>query len=404
MRVLPVFGTRPEAIKMAPVVQALAQHKEILPRVCVTGQHRQMLDQVMATFALKADYDLDIMQPGQALGDVFARVLSGLGPILTQFRPDYVLVQGDTATSTAAAVAAFYADIAVGHVEAGLRTGNLKSPWPEEANRRLTAVMASRHYAPTLRARDALLAEGYPRDNIVLTGNTVIDALLRVANDVTSPGPLRQRLDQTFSWLDRQKRVVLVTGHRRESFGAGFARICDALAKIAHRDDIEIVYPVHLNPNVRGPVGERLSGFANVKLIEPLDYQSFVYLMTRCHLILTDSGGVQEEAPSLGKPVLVMRDTSERIEAVEAGVARLVGTDAATIVAAVDEVLDCENSYAAMARGANPFGDGRASERIVKDLLICNKQKFNPSASSALAMSDFPQRRRLPLEALKSSA
>ena len=275
---------------MAPVVQALAQHKEILPRVCVTGQHRQMLDQVMATFALKADYDLDIMQPGQALGDVFARVLSGLGPILTQFRPDYVLVQGDTATSTAAAVAAFYADIAVGHVEAGLRTGNLKSPWPEEANRRLTAVMASRHYAPTLRARDALLAEGYPRDNIVLTGNTVIDALLRVANDVTSPGPLRQRLDQTFSWLDRQKRVVLVTGHRRESFGAGFARICDALAKIAHRDDIEIVYPVHLNPNVRGPVGERLSGFANVKLIEPLDYQSFVYLMTRCHLILTDFG------------------------------------------------------------------------------------------------------------------
>jgi UDP-N-acetylglucosamine 2-epimerase len=404
MRVLSVFGTRPEAIKMAPVVQALAQHKEILPRVCITGQHRQMLDQVMATFALKADYDLDIMQPGQALGDVFARVLSGLGPILKQFRPDYVLVQGDTATSTAAAVAAFYADIAVGHVEAGLRTGNLKSPWPEEANRRLTAVMASRHYAPTLRARDALLAEGYPRDNIVLTGNTVIDALLRVANDVTSPGPLRQRLDQTFSWLDRQKRVVLVTGHRRESFGAGFARICDALAKIARRDDIEIVYPVHLNPNVRGPVGERLTGFTNVKLIEPLDYQSFVYLMTRCHLILTDSGGVQEEAPSLGKPVLVMRDTSERIEAVEAGVARLVGTDAATIVAAVDEVLDCENSYAAMARGANPFGDGRASERIVKDLMTCKKQKSNLSASSASAMSDFQPQLRSPRAALTSSA
>jgi UDP-N-acetylglucosamine 2-epimerase len=404
MRVLSVFGTRPEAIKMAPVVQALAQHKEILPRVCVTGQHRQMLDQVMATFALKADYDLDIMQPGQALGDVFARVLNGLGPILTQFRPDYVLVQGDTATSTAAAVAAFYADIAVGHVEAGLRTGNLKSPWPEEANRRLTAVVAARHYAPTLRARDALLAEGYPRDNIVLTGNTVIDALLRVANNVTSPGPLRQRLDQTFSWLDGQKRIVLVTGHRRESFGAGFARICDALAKIARRDDIEIVYPVHLNPNVRGPVGEQLSGFANVKLIEPLDYQSFVYLMTRCHLILTDSGGVQEEAPSLGKPVLVMRDTSERIEAVEAGVARLVGTDAATIVAAVDEMLDCENSYAAMARGANPFGDGRASERIVKDLMTCKKQKSNPSASSASAMSDFQPQLRSPRAALTSSA
>jgi UDP-N-acetylglucosamine 2-epimerase (non-hydrolysing) len=389
---------------MAPVVRALAQQKEILSRVCVTGQHREMLDQVMATFALKADYDLNIMQPGQALGDVFARVLSGLGPILAQFQPDYVLVQGDTASSTAAAVAAFYSGVAVGHVEAGLRTGDLKSPWPEEANRRLTAVVASRHYAPTPRAHEALLAEGYPPESIILSGNTVIDALLRVASGVTSPGPLKQRLDRTFSWLDPRKRILLVTGHRRESFGAGFARICDALGKIARRDDVEIVYPVHLNPNVRGPATERLSGFHNIKLIEPLDYQSFVYLMTRCHLILTDSGGVQEEAPSLGKPVLVMRDTSERIEAVEAGVARLVGTDAATIVTAVDEILDRKDCYTAMATGANPFGDGRASERIVKDLLICNKQKFNPSASSALAMSDFPQRRRLPLEALKSSA
>jgi UDP-N-acetylglucosamine 2-epimerase len=404
MRVLSVFGTRPEAIKMAPVVQALAEQKEILSRVCITGQHRQMLDQVMATFALKADYDLDIMQPGQALGDVFARVLTGLGPILKQFKPDYVLVQGDTATSTAAAVAAFYSDIAIGHVEAGLRTGNLRSPWPEEANRRLTGVVASRHYAPTLRARDALLAEGHARENIILTGNTVIDALLRIAHDVTVPGALQQQLDRTFSWLDPQKRIVLVTGHRRESFGDGFARICDALARIARRDDLEIVYPVHLNPNVRGPVTEKLSGFPNVRLIEPLDYQGFVYLMTRSHLILTDSGGVQEEAPSLGKPVLVMRDTSERIEAVEAGVARLVGTDVATIVAAVDEMLDCENSYAAMARGANPFGDGRASERIVKDLMTCKKQKSNPSASSASAMSDFQPQQRSPRAALTSSA
>jgi UDP-N-acetylglucosamine 2-epimerase (non-hydrolysing) len=392
MRVLSVFGTRPEAIKMAPVVHALAQQKEVLSRVCVTGQHRQMLDQVMATFALKADYDLNIMQPGQALGDAFGRVLSGLGPILAQFQP---------VSSTAAAVAAFYSGVAVGHVEAGLRTGDLKSPWPEEANRRLTAVVASRHYAPTPRARDALLAEGHLRESIILTGNTVIDALLQVANAVTSPGALKQRLDRSFSWLDPQKRIVLVTGHRRESFGAGFARICDALGKIARRDDIQIVYPVHLNPNVRGPVLERLSGFVNIKLIEPLDYQSFVYLMTRCHLILTDSGGVQEEAPSLRKPVLVMRDTSERIEAVEAGVARLVGTHAATIVAAVDEILDRKDSYAAMARGSNPFGDGHASERIVKDLLIC-KQKFNPSASSASAMSDSQPRRRLPLEALTS--
>jgi len=403
MRVLSVFGTRPEAIKMAPVVRALAQQKEILSRVCVTGQHREMLDQVMAAFALKPDYDLNIMQPGQALGDVFARVLSGLGPILAQFQPDYVLVQGDTASSTAAAVAAFYSGVAVGHVEAGLRTGDLKSPWPEEANRRLTAVVASRHYAPTPRAREALLAEGYLRESIILSGNSVIDALLQVASDVTSPGPPKQRLDRTVSWLDPRKRI-LVTGHRRESFGAGFARICDALGKIARRDDVEIVYPVHLNPNVRGPVSERLSGFHNIKLIEPLDYQSFVYLMTRCHLILTDSGGVQEEAPSLGKPVLVMRDTSERIEAVEGGVARLVGTHAATIIAAVDEILDRKDSYAAMATGANPFGDGHASERIVKDLLICSKQKFNPSASSASAMSDSPPRRRSPLEVLTSSA
>jgi UDP-N-acetylglucosamine 2-epimerase len=404
MRVLSVFGTRPEAIKMAPVVRALAKHDDVRSRVCVTGQHREMLDQVMATFALKADYDLDIMQPGQALGDVLARVVSGLGPIFSEFQPDYVLVQGDTASSTAAAVAAFYCGIAVGHVEAGLRTGNLKSPWPEEANRRLTAVVTSRHYAPTARARDALLAEGHSGDSIVLSGNTVIDALLQVAFAVTSPGAAKQRLDRTFSWLDPRKRVVLVTGHRRESFGAGFARICEALATIARRDDIEIVYPVHLNPNVRGPVTERLAGFANIKLIEPLDYQSFVYLMTRCHLILTDSGGVQEEAPSLRKPVLVMRDTSERLEAVEAGVARLVGTDVATIVAAVDEMLDHKSSYAAMASGANPFGDGRASERIVKDLLICSKQKFNPSASSASAMSDSQRRQRLPRAALTSSA
>jgi UDP-N-acetylglucosamine 2-epimerase len=404
MRVLSVFGTRPEAIKMAPVVRALAEHEDVRSRVCVTGQHREMLDQVMATFALKADYDLDIMQPGQALGDVLARVVSGLGPIFSEFQPDYVLVQGDTASSTAAALAAFYCGIAVGHVEAGLRTGNLKSPWPEEANRRLTAVVTSRHYAPTARARDALLAEGHADDSIVLSGNTVIDALLQVADAVTSPGAAKQRLDRTFSWLDPRKRVVLVTGHRRESFGAGFARICEALATIARRDDVEIVYPVHLNPNVRGPVTERLAGFANIKLIEPLDYQSFVYLMTRCHLILTDSGGVQEEAPSLRKPVLVMRDTSERLEAVEAGVARLVGTDVATIVAAVDEMLDRKNSYAAMASGANPFGDGRASERIVKDLLICSKQKFNPSASSASAMSDSQRRQRSPRAALTSSA
>jgi UDP-N-acetylglucosamine 2-epimerase (non-hydrolysing) len=399
MRVLSVFGTRPEAIKMAPVIHALTPEKGVETRVCVTGQHREMLDQVMAAFALTPDYDLDIMRPGQALSEVFARVMSGLDGVLTQWRPDFVLVQGDTASSTAAAVAAFFRGIRVGHVEAGLRTGNLASPWPEEANRRLTAVVTARHYAPTRRAREALVQEGHAPESIVVCGNTVIDALMRVAREVTAPGPLRQSLEAKFSWLNPAKRLVLVTGHRRESFGAGFAQICEALATIARRGDVEIVYPVHLNPQVRGPVFERLSDYRNVALIEPLDYRQFVYLMSRSYLILTDSGGVQEEAPSLRKPVLVMRDTSERLEAVEAGVARLVSTDPATIVAAVDEMLDCDDAYAAMASGANPFGDGRASERIVRDLVTCS-QEFKPSPSLASVMSAFPPPRRLRRAAL----
>jgi UDP-N-acetylglucosamine 2-epimerase len=399
MRVLSVFGTRPEAIKMAPVVRALAGQPDIVSKVCLTGQHREMLDQVMATFAIAADYDLAIMQPNQTLSDVFARVLTGLDPILVEFKPDFLLVQGDTVSSTAAALAAFFRGIRVGHVEAGLRTGNLKSPWPEEADRRMTAVVTSRHYAPTPRARDALLNEGYAPDSIIVSGNTVIDALIHVARDVTSSGVTKQWLDQQFAWLDPQKRIVLVTGHRRESFGDGFARICEALRAIARRTDIEIVYPVHLNPNVRKPVFEHLSGLRNIRLIEPLDYQQFVYLMTRSHLILTDSGGVQEEAPSLRKPVLVMRDTSERIEAIEAGVARLVSTDPATILAAVDDVLDDENAYALMSSGTNPFGDGHASERIVKDLIKC-KRDFKLSPSLDLATSDFPLPQPLPHAAL----
>jgi len=399
MRVLSVFGTRPEAIKMAPVVLALAEREGVTSKVCLTGQHREMLDQVMATFAITADYDLAVMQPEQTLSNIFALVLTGLDPILAQFQPDFLLVQGDTASSTAAALAAFFRGIPVGHVEAGLRTGNLRSPWPEEANRRVTAVVTSRHYAPTERARDALLKEGYPPNNVIVSGNTVIDALLHVARAVTARGPVREQLDRTFSWLDPRKRMVLVTGHRRESFGAGFARICDALRTIAHRSDLEIVYPVHLNPNVRKPVFERLSGLRNIRLIEPLDYQQFVYLMTRSHLILSDSGGVQEEAPSLRKPVLVMRDTSERIEAVEAGVARLVGTDPAAIVAAVNEILDDENAYARMASGANPFGDGRASERIVKDLMKCQLESKS-SRSLDLDMSDFQPPPPLPHAAL----
>jgi UDP-N-acetylglucosamine 2-epimerase (non-hydrolysing) len=369
MKILSVFGTRPEAIKMAPVIRRLAETGAVTQRICVTGQHRKMLDDVLAAFGLTPDHDLDVMQPGQQVADVFGRVMTGLTPVLSEFRPDYVLVQGDTASSTAAALSAFFASIPVGHVEAGLRTGNLRSPWPEEANRRLTAIVTGRHYAPTARARDALVAEGYPDDAVLVTGNTVIDALLQVAAQVTAPGPVKAALDREFDWLSADRRIVLVTGHRRESFGHGFVQICEALRALARRTDVQVVYPVHLNPNVRGPVFQALADFDNVRLLEPLDYRRFVYLMTRCHLILTDSGGVQEEAPALRKPVLVMRDTSERLEAVDAGVARLVTTDPATIVANLNDLLDRDDAYAAMARGANPFGDGRASERIVADLV-----------------------------------
>ncbi len=378
MRVLSVFGTRPEAIKMAPVVLALAEAEQVQSRVCVTGQHRQMLDDVMSAFSLNADYDLNIMRPNQSLAEVFTGVMGGLDPILAEFRPDYVLVQGDTATSTAAALTAFFRSVKVGHVEAGLRTGDLFSPWPEEANRRLTAVVTTRHYAPTQRARSALLAEGFPGESILVSGNTVIDGLLRMVEDISAPGPLKRGLDAKFSWVDPAKRIILVTGHRRESFGDGFRQICVALKSIARRQDTQIVYPVHLNPNVRGPVFEHLADESNIRLIEPLNYPEFVYLMKRSYLILTDSGGIQEEAPALRKPVLVMRDTSERMEAVEAGVARLVTTEPEPIVAAVEQLLDSPATYAAMASGKNPFGDGRASRLIVQDLLRCGRTARQP--------------------------
>ncbi len=400
MRILSVFGTRPEAIKMAPVVLALAGANEVTSRVCVTGQHRRMLDDVMATFSLIPDYDLDIMRPNQTMADVFASVMRGLDSILVSFKPDFVLVQGDTASSTAAALAAFFRSIKVGHVEAGLRTGNLASPWPEEANRRLTAVVAARHYAPTQRARDALLQEGHDAKTIVVSGNTVIDALLWVSQAVTGQGLLKQDMDAEFSWLDPSKRLILVTGHRRESFGSGFARICDALRAIARRSDVQIVYPVHLNPNVRAPVFERLAGLGNIALIEPQNYPQFVYLMARSHIILTDSGGIQEEAPALRKPVLVMRDNSERPEALEAGVARLVTTNPETILAAVDELLDRDHVYLAMSAGANPFGDGHASQRIVRDILTCSPE-YKESQSSVLAMSVSRLPQPLPHAALR---
>lgn len=368
MKILVVFGTRPEAIKMAPVVRALRAIPAIETRVCVTGQHRSMLDGVLSAFEITPDHDLDVMSTNQGLSDVFARILSGLDPILVSWRPDFVVVQGDTATSTAAAMAAFFRQIRVGHVEAGLRTFNMASPWPEEGNRRLTAVVADRHYAPTESARRALLAEGYPDDAIRVTGNTVIDALLQTVGAIEAEGPLKASLDAEFAWIDPRKRLILVTGHRRESFGMGFRGICEALTTIADRPDVQIVYPVHLNPNVRGPVFERLGGLPNLHLIEPLDYPRFVALMARAYLILTDSGGIQEEAPALRKPVLVMRDTSERPEAVTAGVARLVGTDPVDIVSGVAALLDDGSLYAAMASGASPFGDGRAAQRIVADL------------------------------------
>lgn len=387
IKVLSVFGTRPEAIKMAPVVECLRDLPGVDSRICLTGQHREMLDDVLSAFAITGDYDLNVMRPGQKVGDVFGRVMTALTPILAAFRPDHVLIQGDTATSTAAALAAFFHGARIGHVEAGLRTGNLFSPWPEEANRRVTAVVASRHYAPTVRARDALLREGHAPQDVVVTGNTVIDALLRVAERVARPGPLRSRLERDFAWLSSGRRLVLVTGHRRESFGDAFERICEALHTLARREDIEIVYPVHLNPNVREPVERLLSGVERVHLIEPQGYQSFVYLMQRSAFLLTDSGGVQEEAPALRKPVLVMRDTSERMEAVDAGLARLVGTDPETIVREACALLDEPATYAAMSRGANPFGDGHAADRIVADLL--GAARLSP-ALVPLILADAP--------------
>lgn len=363
-RVMVVFGTRPEAIKMAPVVHALRDHPDLEPKVVVTAQHRQMLDQVLQLFDIVPDADLDIMQHRQTLSDMTARIVQGMAPVLDAFKPDIVLVHGDTSTTLSTALAAFYARVPVGHVEAGLRTGNMQAPWPEEMNRRLTAPLCSLHFSPTETARSNLLREGIAGADIHVTGNTVIDALLQVDARLSDDALLASRMDAMFPFLDADRRLMLVTGHRRENFGEGFERICAAIAAIARRDDVQIVYPVHLNPNVQEPVKRHLSGLGNVHLIEPLDYLPFVHLMRRCHLILTDSGGVQEEAPSLGKPVLVMRDTTERPEAVDAGTVRLVGTDHNRILADVGRLLDDVGAYAKMSEAHNPYGDGKASARI----------------------------------------
>ncbi|CAM3894487.1 MULTISPECIES: non-hydrolyzing UDP-N-acetylglucosamine 2-epimerase [Rahnella] len=369
MKVLTIFGTRPEAIKMAPLVHALSQDAAFESRVCVTAQHREMLDQVLRLFEITPDYDLNIMKPGQGLTEITSRILTGLKPVLDEFRPDVVLVHGDTTTTLSASLAAFYHQIPVGHVEAGLRTGDLSSPWPEEGNRVLTGHLAKWHFAPTENARTNLQREGISADGIFVTGNTVIDALLWVRDRVKNDTSLAQQLAENYPFLDAAKKLILVTGHRRESFGGGFERICSALAEIARQHpDVQIVYPVHLNPNVSEPVNRILQGIDNIILIDPQDYLPFVYLMDKACLILTDSGGVQEEAPSLGKPVLVMRETTERPEAVDAGTVRLVGTDPATIVEEVNRLLNNEDEYNSMSRAHNPYGDGDACRHILDAL------------------------------------
>lgn len=369
MKVLTVFGTRPEAIKMAPLVHALAKDPHFEAKVCVTAQHREMLDQVLKLFSIVPEYDLNIMQPGQGLTEITCRILEGLKPVLESFKPDVVLVHGDTTTTMAASLAAFYQRIPVGHVEAGLRTGDLSSPWPEEGNRTLTGHLATYHFAPTETSRQNLLRENIADNRIAVTGNTVIDALFWVRDRVLSDEALRNELTQRYPFLANGKKMILVTGHRRESFGRGFEQICHALAEIAaNNPDVQIVYPVHLNPNVSEPVKRILGHVENVMLIEPQDYLPFVWLMNRAWLILTDSGGIQEEAPSLGKPVLVMRDMTERPEAVSAGTVCLVGTDSQRIVNEVTRLLQDEFAYQAMSLAHNPYGDGQACHRILSAL------------------------------------
>jgi UDP-N-acetylglucosamine 2-epimerase (non-hydrolysing) len=366
IKVLCVFGTRPEAIKMAPVVKALGNDNRFESAVCVTAQHREMLDQVLSLFDITPEYDLNLMVENQTLNDVTAKIIIKMRNVLLDFRPDIVLVHGDTATTFAASLASFFEKVDIGHVEAGLRTGDLYSPWPEEANRRLTGVLANLHFAPTEKSAQNLKVENHNSDNIHITGNIVIDALLLISNKIKNDKILLTELESRFSFLEKTKKLILVTGHRRENLGDGFEQICKALAEIAkRRTDVQILYPMHLNPKVREPVNRLLSNFQNINLIEPQEYLPFIYLMSVSHIILTDSGGIQEEAPSLGKPVLVMRNTTERPEAVEAGTVKLVGTEPSTIVDNVLELLDSEEGYNKMSQAHNPYGDGNTSARIL---------------------------------------
>lgn len=369
-KVLLVFGTRPEAIKMAPLVKAFENEPTIESKVCVTAQHREMLDQVLDMFDIKPDYDLNLMKPGQDLYDITANVLLGMKSVLEDFKPDVILVHGDTTTTSAASLSAFYQQIKVGHVEAGLRTGNIYSPWPEEANRQITGVLANYHFAPTTTSQNNLLKENKDPKNIIVTGNTVIDALFLALGKIEKHEELKNKIIDSINTqykLQDDKKIILVTGHRRENHGQGFINICEALKTIAiNNPDMDIVYPVHLNPNVQKPVKEILSNTSNVYLIDPLQYESFIYMMNKSYFIITDSGGVQEEAPSLGKPVLVMRDTTERPEAVEAGTVKLVGTNKETIINEAQKLINDENEYNKMSKAHNPYGDGKACERIVE--------------------------------------
>ncbi|MFN3234227.1 MAG: non-hydrolyzing UDP-N-acetylglucosamine 2-epimerase [Gammaproteobacteria bacterium] len=383
-----VMGTRPEVIKLAPVIKSLKKDPFFDVSVCATAQHRHMLDQMMGVFELKADVDFDLMTDGQDLTDINCRVLQAWRDYFKHSKPDLIIVQGDTTTAFATATAAFYHHIPVAHVEAGLRTGNIYSPWPEEMNRRLTGAITQFHFAPTELSRDHLLKENISSSNIWVTGNTVIDALLSIVEKINHDEVLQAKLKNSFEAIDFSKRVLLVTGHRRENFGEGFENICRALHDLSFEENVEIVYPMHLNPNVRQPVNSILGGRDNIHLIEPLDYVSFVFLMMHCHLVLTDSGGVQEEMPSLGKPVIVMRDTTERPEAITAGTAVLAGTSSENILRLAKTLLNDEKVYQRMSQAKNPFGDGHASDRISEIL----KRYYEKEVSAGSFMGHESQR------------
>lgn len=374
-KILVIFGTRPEAIKMAPVVHALRKEVQFEVKVCVTAQHRSMLDQVLHIFDIEPDFDLNLMTASQTLEGISALILESISKVLEEWKPDIALVHGDTTTTSMASLACFYKRIPIGHVEAGLRTGNIFSPWPEELNRRLTGLMAQLHFAPTESSAKNLLAEKIPAENIVVTGNTVIDALFDTTQKLSLDSALSSPLQRRFKFINNDRKLLLVTGHRRENFGDGMHEICDALLSLSNRVDLQIIYAVHLNPNVRGPVESKLANKQNIHLIPPQDYLSFVYLMTRSHIILTDSGGIQEEAPSLGKPVLVMRDSTERPEAIIAGTAMLVGAKASKIISSVNFLMDNSTAYSKMSTCTNPYGDGQAATRIaicIKNFLTNN--------------------------------